>query len=67
MSLPPRSLEPDTARLAFCQDLKTTVAFAPLVDLLSRLEDSEDEAEREDLIYAIGCAPENDLIQLKSA
>lgn len=65
-----RRNEPDTVRLVLCRKLMDTFSEinppnATFEALLKRLVESEDEAEREDLTYALGCAPQTDEYHLK--
>lgn len=62
-------MDPDTLRLSLCANLRDTSSTsrqADFVDLLAKLVASEDEAERADFAYALGCAPEDDQVQLKT-
>ncbi|KAJ1530371.1 hypothetical protein ONE63_005280 [Megalurothrips usitatus] len=53
-----RSVDPDSLRVIMCSGVKDDGVF---VDLVTRLADSEDEARRSDLTYALGCAADDSL------
>ncbi|XP_052133152.1 glutamyl aminopeptidase-like [Frankliniella occidentalis] len=59
-------MEPDTARLALCKGLTDSHTDEVYKDLLKKLKLSTDEMKRRDYTYALGCAPENEEVQLKT-